>query len=153
VNFKEFLVSLKGQRDPHVITQAIDSEIKQASVQIFSLWHKIVDVVCQDSRRTMLELKHKHDQRLYQKSSSLMIANSQVQETSRVSYFLGGPNSPTKIQKSLSMVSRKRKNETFRALAVKLPIEDLDPKVKAHYEPICVEEKYFKESPQAVPEV
>ena len=66
--------------DPTFITDVIDSEVRQIGVQIFSLWHKLVQVMCADVRVITSKIKSKAIKKFNQKVELSVISKKFINE-------------------------------------------------------------------------
>ena len=72
--FKQaFYDHIQSHRDPYFVTRAIENEIRQISIQMFQLWHKVIDLLCLAPHEICKNLRNKYNIKLEQQAKKYII--------------------------------------------------------------------------------
>jgi len=58
--YQLYLEQLCGNRDPFMVSKVMDLQIRQISIQLFSLWHKVMDTFCKDAKVFCYQMRQKN---------------------------------------------------------------------------------------------
>ena len=76
--YQLYLDQLSGNRDPFVVGKVTDMQIRQISIQLFSLWHKVMDAFAKDSKVLSYHMRHKYLEHQRKLLNELVITSNDV---------------------------------------------------------------------------
>ena len=85
-----FLAQISYQKDPHYVSKIVDSEVRQISAQIFSLWTKLVKVISSDLRTLNISLKDKYLKKMKERVSLYVLTDNNSGSTKILSEEVAG---------------------------------------------------------------